>query len=580
MSTNSNLLGFPARPLGVKPRVADDFTKEYITVHGYNSSVARILGTTIDDVEIKVTLETYERMERDPTVAKIKRILTTNTLSDELQFAPGATEDEVGEGEYETYVQVMEFCQRMIGGLDRHYRETLEQILGNGIRYGHGIAEVEWEYRQDGPNTRPAESRTPKTKKTGLGAFAAKLAFWRAADRIEAEAQEGEEGIAPIKRPILTEQKTRLMPKSIKVKPRGAARFVVDDYMTVLGLAPRNRGGAVKVGEVVSRDKFLVFTLNKTDEDPRGRSMYRPIFNWYNLKQQIPAEMLRFILEEAVPKAVGTLPEHPVPFEHERDEHNNIVYEDPDTKLIPKMLTAAEAFRRQIKGFRSGSGAVIPYGAKLEPYRKAAGAGDADFFPKMLDTLDQQMENGTLLQTLAQSEGEHQARAASQEAKDILNSFVFYLRLLLAVMTLIDLCEVGVRMNLGEWALRYMPQVSLGDFVRRDWAKDLQTLADAYFKGFIDDTQRPEIMAWLNLPKAGPSRQELMAEVDPTTGAPTMPNKQRPDKAPANNRRNNGNGTEKKRDATTRFSPLNALGHHGRRFARSTGNLFTGPRQG
>lgn len=554
-----------------------DLTGQFVTVHGYNSGVQRILGTTIDDVEIRVNLETYERMENDPTISKAKRIIVNNVLADELQLAPGATEDEVGPEEFETYAEVMAFCQRCVAGLDKPFRETLEQLLGNAIRYGHGIGEIEWDYRLDGPSTKPKEDPKDKPRPaTAPNKAPAARSWWKFWQAEEGQEVEG----AGMKRPSLKEQKTRLMPVSVMVKPRGAARFVVDDYMRVLGLVPRYRGGTIRVDEILRRDKFIVFTMNRQDEDPRGRSSYRPAVNWHNIKAQLPAELLRYVLEEAVPKAVGTLPKELTPFEYERDEAGNIVYEDPETKKIPKMLTAAESFKRQITGFRSGSGAVIPHEAKLEPFKKS-GASDADFFPKIINVLDRQMEHCILLQTLAQSEGEHQARAASETAYEILGALIFWVRWALAQAVLSDLLETAVRINLGEWALRYMPQISLGDFVRRDWAKDLEVLAKAYFQGFLDDTQRPELMAWMNLPKPGPSRQEVMAEMD-MNGEPVMPNKNRPDKAPGNDRRNAGNGTEKKRnaraDANLGRSPLHLLGHHGGRAVRFARSVYSGPR--
>lgn len=574
----ANILSMPKKPDSVKTKVVNDYRRQYINVSGYSSSQQRVLGTTIDDVEVEVDLATYERMENDSTIAKAKRILITNVLADELQLAPGATEDEVGPEEYQVFVEVMEFCQRCIGGLERPLRETFEQILGNAIRYGHGIAEVEWEYRIDGASTKPQKSKTPQVSKSRFSAMVERLGL---SSKVETPADNTDVGI---KRPQLRSQTTRLMPKSIKVKPRGAALFVVDDYMSVLGLTPRYRNGRSTLNwdEIVSRDKFVVLTLNKQDEDPRGKSSYRPAFNWYNLKAQIPAEMLRFILEESVPKAVGTLPEDSPAFEFERDDAGNIIYEDPETMKVPKMLTAAESMGHQIKGFRSGSGAVIPYGAKLEPFKKT-GSSDADFFSKVLKVVDDQMENAILLQTLAQSEGEHQARSASQQVAELLHNLVFWIRWILAVMTLTDVFETAVRVNLGDWALRYMPVVSLGDFVRRDWAHDLEVISKAYFQGFLDDTQRAELMAWMNLPRPGPSRQELMqdalAEAD-INGEPVKPNNGRPDKQQSNKDRNTGNGTEKKQNGKTTnadygFSPLNLLGHHGGRAVRATRTIFT-----
>lgn len=550
------------RPLGVQQaQKRTDLTEEYVVESSYAGGLQRVLASTQDDVEIEINLETYDRMENDSAIFKSKRILVTNALADEMQFAPGATEEEVGPEEYGVYTEVMDLCQRAIDGLERPYRETLEQQLGNAIKYGHGIAEVTWEHREDGSSTKPKEEARPARTKVG--------ALW-ANIRERFTAAEEEPTDPSIKRPQLRNKQIRLMPKDVKVKPRGAAKFVVDDFMNLLGLTPKisRRGGRLRYDEIIDRDKFIVLTLLKKDEDPRGRSMYRTAFNWYNLKTQLPGEMLRFILEEVVPKAVATLGPDAVPYEIERDADGIVQYEANGT--TPRMVTAVESMKKTLKNFRQGSGAVMPNGATLEPYKKGlTGASDGNLFRLIIKILNDEMENGILLQTLAQSEGEHQARSASQQVAELLHNLVFWIRWLLAVMTVTDLLEVVVEKNLGKWALKYMPFVSFGDFVRRDWANDLEMIAKAYFWGFIDDTQRAELMAWLNLPKPGPSRQELGLEAtaqSDVNGDPVVPNKKRPDKQAGTKDRNKGNGTEKKKNgksnADTGFGPLNMLGHH------------------
>lgn len=578
----NNVVSMPSRPAGIgtSTRVRRDMTEDYVAPSGYSRGQQHILGSTQDDVEIEINLETYDKMENDATISKCKRILVTNALSDELQFAPGATEEEVGPEEFAVYTEIMEFCERVIKGLDTPFRETLEQLLGNAIKYGHGIAESKWELRVDGTASKPKPDAkpVPKSVPSRIGAFFARM--------MGRPTMAEKAPIDPsIKRPSLKNEKPRLMPTSLKVKPRGAARFVVDDYMNVLGLAPAfNR--QLAYDEIVDRDKFLVLTLMKQDEDPRGKSLYRTAFNWYNLKTQLPSEMLRFILEESVPKAVLTMPPNAAPFEYDRDpDTNEILYEDPETRLIPKMLTAVESYKKTIKGYRGGSGVVIPYETKFEPYKKGlTGANDANLFNIIVKLLNKEMEEGILLQSLAQSEGEHQARSASEQVAELLHNLVFWIRWLMAVMTLTDLCEVAVEKNFGAWALRYMPFISLGDFVRRDWANDLEVIARAYFWGFIDDTQRAELMAWLNMPKPGPSRQELgleaTAQAD-VNGDPIVPNKQRPDKQAGTKDRNKGNGREKKSNvkqssADNGFSPLNLLGHHRGRTTRVTRDIFAG----
>jgi hypothetical protein len=563
-----NLVAVPRRPDGVNQRVVKDYTRSFVVANAYTAGQNKILSNTTDDVEIEVSFRAYDNMERDSTIMKSKRILVTSVLSDELQMAPGATEEHVGADEFEVYVQIQELCERMVRGIDRPFREVIEQLFGNAIKYGHGIAETEWEYRLDVPSSKPPKDPAPKGKLSAL--FSGFSNWWKGGITSDNKAP-ADPASGAIKKPILKGEKLRLMPKSIKVKPRNSTRFVVDDYMNTVGLVPYNKAKAgLSFDEIVDRTKFMVLTLNKQDEDPRGKSMYRTAFNWVNLKTQLPAEMMRFILEESAPKSVGTLPPDMPPFEFERDEDGNILYEDPGTNKQPKMLTGAESFKRQMEGFRSGSGAVIPHGATLEPYKKGlTGSGDAEIFSKIIKIIDDQMEEAILLQTLAQSEGEHQARSASQQVAEVLYNLVFWIRWQLAMMTMYDFLKVGITINVGEWAVKYMPMISFGDFTRRDWVEQLMALADAYFKGFIDDSQRAELMAWLNLPKPGTSRQELAAQQaedaakaqHDVNGNPIQPANNRPDKKGGN--RNTGNGTEKKRNAkNTGFGPSDAMGHN------------------
>lgn len=563
----SNLTAVPARPNDINTsKVVTDRTKSYVVASPYSGAFTRILRATEDQVETEVSFKAYDKMEADSTIYKSKRIRVTSVLADDLQFAPGATAEQVGDSEFDKYRAIMDFSERVVKGLDKPIRDTLEQHYGNALKYGHGIAEIEWDYRLDSPIERKAKKVGLKQRTlSALNKF--KLFFTAPAVESATDTE---------RVPSLVGEKTRLMPTSLKVKPRDAARFVVDDFWNVLGLVPTNKSRVdLNWDEIVDREKFMILTLGKQNEDPRGTSNYRPAFNWYNLKTQMPAEMLRFVLEESVPKSVGTMAKDMPPFEFERDENGTIVYEDPDTKKIPKMLTGAESFRRQMEGFHSGMGAVIPFDCKLEPYKKGlTGTGDAEIFNKLIKIIDDQIEETFLLQTLAQSEGEHQARSASQQVAEILYNLVFLDRWSIAEMLWYDLIRTAVRVNFGDWAIKYMPMISLGDFVRRDWIEELLALAEAYFKGFVDDSQRPELMQWLNMPEPGRSRQELGMEAaakSDVNGNPGQPNSNRPDKQAGTKDRNTGNGTEKKKKnvKNTGFRSGYGLGNNTRWFRGS-----------
>lgn len=552
VTSSNGLLRPPADDPKVKrPRTRNTLTKPVIPANGYHYKQNQILHSTIDEVETELSMSTYDRMGNDPTIAKDIMILISNVLSDDLQMAPGATEAEVSEKEHEIFVYVQEFCERIIKGLQPvdSFRSTLEQLFRNGLTYGHGLGEIEWEYRTDRPTEKPPKEKPTKTAVASLRGWVTSMFGTSKPSMAEKEPD-----VTQNKAVLQNKQTTRLLPKSIKVKPRGAARFVVDDYMNVIGFVPKSRplkgGNGIKLkwNEVIDPRKFCVLTLKKKNEDPRGSSVLRPAYNWYNLKVQLPAEMLRFILEEIVPKGVATLPPNPgQPVPKINPETQEV---EVDENGHPIMVTQAASFIQVIEGFRGGAHAVIPNEAKLEPYRKGlTGSNDANLFKNILKLLDDQMENSILCQTMAQSEGENQGRSASEQVAQILYVLQFWYRLHIVQFIKSQILAPAITINLGEWALQYLPQISLGDFSRRDWMLELEAYADAYFKGLLDDTQRPEIMHLLNLPKPGKSRQELQleqgAKLD-VNGNPVQNNPSRPDKQEGSKGRNNGNGTEKK----------------------------------
>jgi len=574
MATPQNVLLFPPeRPAAVKPVVRSraDYNREYITARGYNPRVAQILSWTLDEIEREIGPDTYERMEFEPTIAKAKQILLTGMFSDEFQFAAGATEDEAGE-EYAVFHELMLFADACLKGLDKPFRTTAEQAAGNSLQQGHSIAEITWETRtwpdKAAPDFQKARRATP------------------------AESQDDEEGqktTPPAKSsdpqtPRLADiqPKPRFMPRTIKVKPRGAALFVSDGFWNILGFVPGfgHYRRAYNIQEVLPRDKGFVLTFHMQNEDPRGRSTYRPAYNWWNFKQHIPQEFLRYLLQCAVPGLLMNLPETGQGFEIERDEADNVVYEADG--VTPKLLTPVESMTRQAEGYRNGTALILPHDAKAQPMK--VGEANGEVFPNAMRAASKEMEDAILLQSLAQSEGEHQARAASVTHADLLGLRVFLYKYVLCVAVLSDVIEPAVRKSYGDWAVAYMPKLSLGDFEQRNWTADLAAVADAYFKGFLDDTQRAEIMAWLGLPKPGPSRAETTeAEIDPNTGSPRPTNDKRPDKQQGQTERNRGNATPKKEgasnneqdtsDQSTRRGFFATLGHYGRRGLR-TGPAF------
>lgn len=554
MSTDpSRVPAIPMPPAGIKPDPPniiggpDVLRQEYVTHEGYGWPGVHVLPHVLDEVATNVGPETFEQMSRDPKIHKAKRIRINGVLTDDLIFAPGATEEEAAtQKEFEKYQICMQFAERMVAGLDTPLWRVLEQMLDGGYEQGHKIAETIWETRLDTP-TKSVQTETQKRGTKPRSALTGIKRFF-GLEAVPTDSEPKERGTTLTQRP-----KTRLMPKAIKVKPRDSVYFVVDAFMNVLGLIPAWLEGRTtwNVRDVLTRDKFLVFVNNPTDDDPRGNSAWRPVYWAWQFKNFIPKEYLRFLLNEAVPVPVLTLGEKVPNFIEEVDDQGHVVYED-EAKTRPKMIKATVAAANTLRNIRVGKGIAIPPGSTLLAYGGNRGGGADTVFPNAIRAADEQIEEGILNQPLAQSAGRSNSQKGAVTHENRLDDLLFWDKRALCVMLLYEFIAVGVRINLGERWLRYMPKCSLGDSQKRDWARDLEVISTAYFKGFIDDTMRPELCSWLGLPKPGPSRASLMAQVG-KDGTPSPQDANRPDKQPDQSKRNDGNATPKKDDAKAFF---------------------------
>lgn len=527
-------LGAPGIMPVAQPNVLEGdnvLQQQYVTHDGYIwGGVHTLSPSRVEDVITNITPETFEQMSQDPKIHKSKRIRINGVLTDDLILAPGATEQEAkNSSEFKKYVTVMQFCERMIAGLDTPLWRVLEMMFDGGYEQGHKIAEVDYEYRLDTPT---------KSIQTEVSKRGAKPNAFGSTLRRMFGIQEARTDDAPAKRgtSILQKPQVRLMPKAIKVKPRGSVMFVVDAFMNVLGLVPAWMPGRASwtVRDVITRDKFMVFTNNPTDDDPRGNSAWRPAFWAWQFKNFIPKQYLTYLLNEAVPVPVLELPKGMAPYMIKRDAEGRTLIK-PGTVDEPWMEETIVSAERTLKNIRGGKGVAIPPESKLTGYGGNRGGSQDTVFPNAIRSADEQIEESIVLQGLAQSIGKSSSQKGAETHENRLTDLFFWDKRLACVMILYDFFAVGVRENLGAEMLPYLPKASLGDSQKRDWAKDLEVISRAYFYGFIDDSMRAELCAWLGLPKPGISaRQEQIISMaqQGKEGTPAPANSNRPDKQP------------------------------------------------
>lgn len=437
--------------------IAVDPRKEYIAGGALYSSYAdgaRTLSNFDSNGSLKYhSAQTFEQMCLDPKIAKAINILKISTLGDGVEFLPAVAENDEN---YEYAVTIANFCDKAVRELELPLRYVLEQMM-DALVYGHKVGEI--------------------TYKTSA---------------------------------LLGFEGNYLVPAKIKVKKLDAVRFVVDNKANILGLVAKNpttlvtqnaslttRNGRKLIDgqPILPREKFLVLTIRGKDSDPRGQSILAPAFNAWHLKTQIWPEYLRYLLLCAIPILVGTTPDNESGIKELLRGEDGQPIKDPSTGAFIE-ANPVEALRDALLNARNAEVLAAKGGTKITEIG-AHGAGTPFF--KAIELFDSQMETAILLQTLATSEGIHQNRAASTMHMSILDQLVWWLKGVVVDMLVADLLRPMVRMNFGERALEFVPNITLGDTERREFAADAQAVATLYKAGYFQPEQLKKLDAMLGI---------------------------------------------------------------------------------
>lgn len=336
--------------------------------------------------------------------------------------------------DYDRAQEVLTFCQEALKGL-RPALETTCWSLLDALAYGHKMAELVWEIRDV-------------------------------------------DGVP------------RMLPKAIKVKPRHVTAFAVDAFDNIVGILALipGQGLPVQVGAVLGdsrppnllpREKFAILTFHPKDSDPRGQSLLRPAYSpWWD-KQQLRPEYLAALSRYATPILHGT----PAPEAQQ------------DLPIDPQGPTPETSMMTALQAVRNGSVVVTPPGSTVEVITtQSNGAAFLNAFTYH----DKQITQVVLLQTLASTEGQHQARAAANTHENRLITLVRHCRQPLADCLEQDVLRLIVLYNYGPQALAFLPKLSLGEAESTDVAVLITALAAAGYA--LDASQLPAIDQTLGLP--------------------------------------------------------------------------------
>lgn len=415
-----------------------DQTREYVSagnrwIDRYDQYV-RALPTPVDDVDRSYGDDAYRNMLRgDPVVSASINVLKAGVLEDGVTLAPAVT-DETADG-YDQAQEIHAFCCGVLDNLPVPLIDVLYNML-DALVYGNKVAELT--YRQDG------------------GA---------------------------------------LVLDSIKVKPRQATAFVVDQFYNVLGLVGRMPGtaGSLVISTddnptLLPLDKFAVLTFRPRDNDPRGTSILRPAYNGWWLKQQAWVEFMKYLIQFASASVWATTAQ--------------------DARKAPgATVSPQEELLAQLMNFRNGAAIAVPYGTAIN---LLASTGEGRAFHAAFDLFNREMVTGILHQTRATMEAQHGSRADSETGQDVLDTLVRQVKKSVQRMVQRDILTPLTRYNYGDAAAALTPVLSLGTVEEQDRTGMWQALAALVTSGFIDESQKAGLDLMMGLP------QRVLAEVPPT----------------------------------------------------------------
>lgn len=427
-----------------KPREAD-LTASYISAQPqvFLASYIRALPPYIDDVSRDLGDDLYERMLLDPQVFSCVRTLKLSVLEEGVNLQPAVTDED--DEDYDLSKEVLALCEHALANLPRSTDEWLFEML-DALALGNRVAEQVYHLEE-------------------AGKYAGNLLLARLA-----------------------------------CKPRRSTAFVVDPYnklVGLLGLIPGS-GAPILTGTIVGepsrlpnllpREKFAILTHAPTNEDPRGNSLLRAVYNPWALKVQLWGEYLKYLTQFASPSLFATLPEHATA-RPQTDSLGNVI---PGAPLVQPEAQLLEALVR----LRNGSAAAAPYGTTLTPIHLGTEGGA---FLRAFTLYDEQIAKGVTNQTLATEQGKHQARAAAETHKDTLDSGPKFLKGVVGNMLTRDVLRPLVAYNYGEGvAARLTPTAMLQRLDEAKWAGHAQAAATLGYK--LDPSQFPAMDEKLGLP--------------------------------------------------------------------------------
>lgn len=425
---------------------------EYITggarsmVGALVKDALKVLNERPDDLTAEFGIQVYQKMMTDPAVEGCIDVLKGRIIGEGPRTVPKVKRRGV-EG-YDQSSQVAEFVKRNLDYLRRRtpVTDVFEEML-DATWLGFSMAVVNLEAYEDAYIGRP---------------------LWRIA--------------------------------AIKPKDRSKFGMIVDRWMNVHGILPKNEGIAstapiriedIDFEQVAPRERVWIWSHKKRAGDPRGKSILRTAYNAWYIKTQLLPFYLQFLTKYATGSLVGILGEK---------QGTEAEYENDAGET--ESMDALEAMASELRAVEGGSSIAVPHGGDVKSLYPPSGAGKA--FIDAAQWLDRQIALAIVKSPRTIFEAEHGAKVDSEAASDMTENYVRLVRSSFEASFLGDVIYPLIVLNFGEEAAdRYCPDVTLQSIQQQDFSKAAPAVAQLWDGGpgqrYLHESQVPATDAMLGL---------------------------------------------------------------------------------
>lgn len=445
------------------------------------TNYVRSLPQPIDDVGQDFGLDLYWRMMYDPQVRSVVQVVMSSVLEESVRVDSAVAKKE--DDGYQQAKTLTETIERMFSDLSTPLDDVLWDMLymiAVGNRVGELVFQLDGQYTLD----------------------------------------------------------------AIRVKPAESYAFAVDAYMNLVGILARIPGIAYPVQSgmmmldvehapnLLPKSKFAILSFRPKDGDPRGTSILRPAYNAWWQKMQIHGEYLKYLTQFATPSVIGKTPPNALPYPQLNpdgtpvlDQNGNQVY-----------LTPEQALGTSLAALANGTYTAVPAGTEIDVIPMV---GEGKPFQAAYSFFDQQIAKAVLGSTLATEEGEHQARAAADTHKNVMDTGIRPIRRPVERM-LRDILKTWMLLNGQEKLIPLLPVCSLGAVEQEDQASLITSMAQLNRAGYLHPSMYPFTDQLLGLEgrtppdAAGLPMQEIVSSKDGIVPVPdTSEDEEEPTPQPA-----------------------------------------------